>query len=66
MEAELWGRKIKTGPESLAVKEWEQNQSGELQGYGKGTALHLLLLLIHTLTTVAVVPFLLFSRVLQL
>lgn len=66
MEAEPWGRKIKTGSESLAVKEREQNHSGELQGYARGTAVHLLLLLTHTLMTVVVVPFLLFSRVQQL
>lgn len=54
---------VRTG---LAVKEWAQNRSWELQGYGKGTAVCLLLLLRHTFMTVAVVPFLLFSRVLQL
>ena len=54
---------VRTG---VAVKEWAQNCSGELQGYGKGTAVCLLLLLRHTFMTAAVVPFLLFSRVLQL
>lgn len=45
----------------VTVEEWAQNLSGELQGYGKGTTMCLLMLLRHTFMTEAVVPFLLLS-----